>query len=261
MADRLITPSQLALFSRSPLIGAWWEELQAQKLFTGERPAVTSLDELLFSSGLEHEQVLLDRLEAEGHRIARLPGRQEQADYDATLAAMRQGVDFIHQASLRNDEMRGSADLLQRIPRPSALGEWSYIPIECKLSSHPRPIYLVQACAYCELLEPILGHRPAHFRLYLGGGRFAEGEHGYPSARFWSWYEQLRQRYRRFRASFDPASEPEDAPGDHGLWEPFIQQRLETSRDLILVAGMRRSQREKLRAEGISTIGGGSLAL
>ena len=24
MADRLITPSQLSLFSRSPVIGAWW---------------------------------------------------------------------------------------------------------------------------------------------------------------------------------------------------------------------------------------------
>jgi uncharacterized protein len=44
MTDRLITPSQLVLFSRSPVIGAWWEELHAQKLFQGERPAVTSLD-------------------------------------------------------------------------------------------------------------------------------------------------------------------------------------------------------------------------
>jgi len=254
MPDRLITPSQLALFSRSPVIGAWWEELHAQKLFQGERPAATSLDELLFASGLQHEQVLLDHLEAEGRSIAKLPGRQVQEDYDATLAAMRSGVDFIHQASLVNAEMRGSADLLERIERPSALGAWSYIPIECKLSSHPKPIYLVQACAYCELLEPLLGHRPEHFRLYLGGGRFVEGEQGYPSARFWSWYEQLRKRYRAFRASFDPSMEPEDAPGDHGLWEPFIQQRLEQKRDLILVAGLRGSQRDKLRAAGITTI-------
>ena len=164
------------------MIGAWWEELHAQKLFQGERPAVTSLDELLFASGLAHEEVLLARLETEGRSIARLPGRQLQEDYDATLAAMRSGVDFIHQASLVNAEMRGSADRLERIERPSALGAWSYIAIKCKLSSHPKPIYLVQACAYCELLEPLLGHRPDHFRLYLGGGRFVEGEHGYPRA-------------------------------------------------------------------------------
>ena len=73
---------------------------------------------------------------------------------------MRSGVDYIWQASLRNAEMRGTSDLLERIEEPSSLGSWSYIPIECKLSSHPRPIYLVQACAYCELLEPVLGMRP-----------------------------------------------------------------------------------------------------
>ncbi len=50
-------------------------------------------------SGLQHEQVLLDRLEAEGRSITRLPGRQLQEDYEATQAAMHSGVDFIHQAS------------------------------------------------------------------------------------------------------------------------------------------------------------------
>ena len=43
MPSRLITPSQLSLFSISPVIGAWWEELQAQKLFEGSKPAVSEL--------------------------------------------------------------------------------------------------------------------------------------------------------------------------------------------------------------------------
>ncbi len=252
--DRLITPTQLALFSRSPVIGAWWEEVHAIDPERAPRPAASSLDQLLFASGLEHEGVLIADLKAAGKTVAELRGRQDEEDYAATLEAMRSGADVIWQASLRNGEMRGSADLLERIERPSALGSWSYIPIECKLSSHPRPIYLVQACAYCELLEPVLGHRPERFRLYLGGGRFEEGEQGYPVARFWSWYEQLRQRYREFRASFDPSQEPEDAPGDHGLWEPFIEQRLQEKRDLILVANLRQSQRSRLRAAGITSL-------
>ena len=37
MPSRLITPSQLSLFSISPVIGAWWEELQAQKRFEGSK--------------------------------------------------------------------------------------------------------------------------------------------------------------------------------------------------------------------------------
>jgi predicted RecB family nuclease len=256
MSDRLITPSQLALFSRSPVIGAWWEEVHATDPQRAPRPATKPLDQLLFDSGLKHEDVLIEQLEAKGKTVAKLRGRQDEQDYQATLDALRSGADYVWQASLRNDQMRGSADLLERIEQPSALGSWSYIPIECKLSSHPKPIYLVQACAYCELLEPILGHRPKHFKLYLGGGRFEEGEQGYPTARFWSWYEQLRRRYRDFRAAFDPSQEPEDAPGDHGLWEPFIEQRLQQKRDLILVAGLRQNQRSKLRAAAITSIDG-----
>jgi hypothetical protein len=63
--------------------------------------------------------VLLDRLEAEGRSIARLPGRQLQEDYDATLAAMHSGVDFIHQAS-RPSGFPG---------RPQATG-WRHQPIK-----------------------------------------------------------------------------------------------------------------------------------
>jgi uncharacterized protein len=246
----LITPSKLALFSRSPVIGAWWEELEARHAFEGQKPKISALDQQLFDEGLRHEQVLLGRLEAQGFRIARLSGKQGQSDYTATLAAMAEGFDFIHQASLCNSEMRGSADLLRRIDQPSALGDWSYIPIECKLASKPKTTFLVQAAAYCELLTPILGARPEHFELYLGGGRFQT----YRSEQFWAWYQSLRHRYRLFRAAFDPATPPEDAPGDHGSWSAFIAQRLEQSRDLMLVANMRQSQRLKLRAAGITTI-------
>ncbi|WP_257928412.1 hypothetical protein [Synechococcus sp. CC9605] len=118
MPARLITPSQLSLFSISPVIGAWWEELQAQKLFDGSKPAVNEPDQQLFADGLRHEQVLLTKLEKAGHSIARLPGKQTDADYTATRQAMAEGAELIHQASLCNEEMRGSADLLKRIDRP-----------------------------------------------------------------------------------------------------------------------------------------------
>ena len=97
MSTRLITPSQLSLFSISPVIGAWWQELEAHKLFDGSKPAGSELDQQLFADGLRHEQVLLTKLEREGHRIARLPGKQSDADYAATQAAMADVVDFIHQ--------------------------------------------------------------------------------------------------------------------------------------------------------------------
>ena len=43
MPTLLITPSQLSLFSISQVIRDGWEELQAQKLFEGSKPAVSGL--------------------------------------------------------------------------------------------------------------------------------------------------------------------------------------------------------------------------
>ena len=43
MPSRLITPSQLSMFSISPVIGVWREKLQAQKLLDGGKPAVSEL--------------------------------------------------------------------------------------------------------------------------------------------------------------------------------------------------------------------------
>ena len=120
---------------------------------------------------------------------------------------MAEGVEFIHQASLCNEEMRGSADLLRRIDRPSLLGEWSYIPIECKLASHRKP---PSWCRPRPTANWPLGHRPDQFELYLGGGTFKE----YATDQFWAWYQLLRQRYGQFRDGFDPGVIPEDAPGD-----------------------------------------------
>jgi uncharacterized protein len=214
------------------------------------------LDQLLFDAGHKHEALLLDDLEGAGNDVYRQQpidpnGPAQEQDYLNTQQAMGDGRQFIHQAALRNGEIRGWADLLERVDdRPSKLGSWSYIPIECKLSSHPKPIYLVQACAYCEMLEPMLGYRPLQFRLYLGGQRFRT----YPSNSFWAWYEELRQRYRNFYATFDSSLEPDVEPGDHGLWTAYVDQLLEERHDLIRVAGMRSSQRTKLRAAGIHTI-------
>jgi len=248
--NHFITPSKLALFSRSPLIGAWWEELESRGLLERSRPDPSALDQQLFADGLRHEQVLLAKLEAQGARVARLPGKQTDIDYAATKTAMEEGFDFIHQASLCNDELRGSADLLRRIEQPSSLGPWGYIPIECKLATKPKTTFLVQALAYCELLTPLLGWRPDQFDLYLGGGRFQR----YSTDQFWTWYQLLRARFRAFREAFDPQVIPEDMPGDHGGWSSFIEQRLAEQRDLTLVANMRQSQRLRLRAAGITTI-------
>ena len=43
MPSRLITPSQLSMMSISPVIGVWWEKLQAQKLLDGSKHLSTAI--------------------------------------------------------------------------------------------------------------------------------------------------------------------------------------------------------------------------
>ena len=104
MTHRLITPSQLALFSRSPVIGAWWEELHAIDSKRAPRPKVKALDELLRDAGFEHEKVLIAQLNRDDKRVAELRGKQDALDYEEALEAMRSGADYIWQLGLSHDQ-------------------------------------------------------------------------------------------------------------------------------------------------------------
>ena len=70
MPTRLITSTQLSLFSISPVIGSWWQELDAFKLFDGSKPAMSELDRQLFIDGLRHEQALIKKLEPNRLNVA-----------------------------------------------------------------------------------------------------------------------------------------------------------------------------------------------
>ena len=95
--DSLISPSRLALFSRSPVIGAWWEELHSIDPDRAPRPQVQALDELLFDAGLKHEKVLIGKLKVAKRTIAELPGKQSTPIMDKDTWVRRQHLsrDFL----------------------------------------------------------------------------------------------------------------------------------------------------------------------
>ena len=138
MKRKKITPSQLSLFSRSPVVGAWWNELRVQGLFKDKLPERNELENQLLKDGIRHEELLIANLKKQGCRIAELEGKQTEIDYQSSIDAMAEGYDYIWQASLNNKEMRGTADLLKKIKGSSPFGDWTYQPIECKLSSKTK---------------------------------------------------------------------------------------------------------------------------
>tara|TARA_Y100000589_G_C26858205_1_gene508837 strand:+ start:129 stop:293 length:165 start_codon:yes stop_codon:yes gene_type:complete len=54
MKRRKITPTQLSLFSRSPVVGAWWNELRVQGLFKDKLPERNELENQLLKDGIRH---------------------------------------------------------------------------------------------------------------------------------------------------------------------------------------------------------------
>ena len=247
--ERTFTPGELALYCQSPL-AAWWVELDRRKLFKGQKPKKDPLSEILKKDGIRHEETLIEKLENKNFQVNRLKGKQNKSDYKDCKDAMIHGYDFIYQASFNNKQMRGTADLLKKVDIPSKIGSFSYIPIECKLASNVNIKFIIQALCYCDLLEETLGALPKKFEIYLGGGSFE----CFDVDKFWAWYQFKKNEYKTFLINFDPNKEPEDIPGDHSNWTEFINERLKKKRDLILVHNMLKTQRNKLRSEGILSI-------
>ena len=79
----------MSLFSINPVIDACWEELHAQKLLEGSKPAISELDQQA----------------GEGRRTGLDVYRANKADHNTTQAAMADMVDFIHKPSINHGGM------------------------------------------------------------------------------------------------------------------------------------------------------------
>jgi predicted RecB family nuclease len=118
--------------------------------------------QLIIAKGLEHERGFLARLRTDGHDIAELDAGAQ--DTVLTLAAMQQRKAFIYQARLQNEQFGGFADFLARADGASLLGDWHYEAWDTKLARSPHASFIIQLCAYTELLEHLQGRRPAAAR-------------------------------------------------------------------------------------------------
>jgi hypothetical protein len=91
-------------------------------------PAWQSPDlEVLRERGIAHENAYLEHLKAQGATIVDLRDvANEERAAAGTIAAMKKGVDIIAQATLSGGRWSGRADVLRRVERASAFGNWSY---------------------------------------------------------------------------------------------------------------------------------------
>ncbi|MBA3317823.1 MAG: TM0106 family RecB-like putative nuclease, partial [Gemmatimonadales bacterium] len=211
-------------------------------------PKDAELD-LVARKGLEHEGRFLARVKA-GE-----PGLVELAQGDSatadTLAAMRAGAPVIFQGHLAVGAWHGYPDFLFRTPGPSALGDYHYVAWDTKLARSARPYFLVQLCAYADLLETIQRVRPAELVFVLGN----EDELHFETVHYFAYYRQIRRSFLGFQKTWSPDCIPH--PGfdrSWGRWSDAAEQRLDETDHLSRVARISRAQIRRLGEVGIATL-------
>jgi predicted RecB family nuclease len=200
--------------------------------------------ELIRRKGDEHEAAYLASL-GEGVTQIRDPreiGWDQAAA--ATEQAIRDGAPFIYQAALVDGNWHGLADFLEFQP------DGSYQVLDTKLARRAKPAHLLQLCFYTEQLARIQNRWPDRMHVVNGLG---ERESFKP--------QDFLAYYRRLKARFLDAVENQRPtypyPVDHCSLCEFLarcQEQWDADDHLSLVAGIMRTQVERLEAEGITKL-------
>ena len=164
---------------------------------------------------------------------------------------MHAGHSFVYQARLVAGNMLGVADFLARIDGQSRLGSHHYEVWDTKLAKTARASFIIQLCAYAELLNAIQGRLPAEFVVVLG----TQIEQRYRTKDFIHCYRQFKQGFLKFHEEFNPKRMP--LPGDsrsYGDWSTFAEQVLAAADHLSQVATITRNQIGRLNEAGIETM-------
>src|SRR5690606_36903954 len=88
---------------------------------------------LLQERGQEFEDMHLNTLREHRKDLVVIPSEDNGSAFERTLSAMKAGSDVIYQATLQSGQWTGRADFLERVERPSALGNCSYEVVDSKL--------------------------------------------------------------------------------------------------------------------------------
>jgi uncharacterized protein len=205
--------------------------------------------ELIRRKGEEHEAGYLNwLLDNEGREITSIvfDGHDWEGAARITEEGVHEGADVIYQAYLRDQtgRWRGFADFLERQPGGS------YEVVDTKLARRAKPAHVLQLCFYTEQLARIQGAWPTAMHVVNGLG---ERESFRPQD-FLAYYRRVRERFLEAVESGRPTY---PYPVDHCSLCEFLERceaQWRTDDHLSLVAGIRRTQVDRLNAAGISQL-------
>src|SRR6266516_3184695 len=236
------SPSDINAFLACPHLTSLELAVAAEKLERPFRP--NPYADLIRRKGDEHEAAYLATL---GDGVAKI-GDPHEIGWDEAGAtskrAIRDQVPFVYQAALVENGWHGLADFLEW----QAAG--SYEVVDTKLARRAKASHVIQLCFYTEQLARIQGRWPEWMHVVNG---LSQRESFRPQD-FLAYYHRLK---RRFLDAVESGRPTYPYPVDHCSLCEFLarcQEQWERDEHLSLVAGIRRTQVDRLNAAGIATL-------
>lgn len=211
--------------------------------------------QILSERGATHEQSYIEHLTKAGLDVVRIDGIDvTSAAVAETLATMRRGVPVIAQGALSHQGWNGRADILRRVAMPSALGGWSYEPIDTKLARETKAGAILQLCLYSELLATAQELAPEYMYVVAPWSEFAPQQY-----RFADYAAYFRKVKRALLAAMAEPAADDTYPDpiehcDICRWREVCDKRRRDDDHLCLVAGISKLQINELKAHGVATV-------
>lgn len=214
-----------------------------------------AMNDLIAEKGEAHERATVDRLRAEGKEVVEIAKTPWSIDglrraEEETLAAMRGGAEYIYQAAFFDGRWQGYADLLERTPRPSHLGNHSYEVVDIKLARAVKAHFILQLADYSRHVARLQGVAPETMHVLLGNGK----RESFRVADFDAYYRHVRASLGDFIVRADPSQPYPVAFCQLCRWSAHCWKHWNDTDHLCLVANITRTQVTRLERGNVRTL-------
>ena len=247
----IFSPSDLTTYWESEY-ASWMDRYNLENPGQVQKDPDDEMMKVLQEKGFAHEKNILEKMKSDGLSVKIIDDKADN-QIEETIKALHEGHDVIFQGKLQDDYFMGYSDFLVKVDGHSKLGNYHYEVWDSKLATKLKPYFVIQLCAYSQMLSEIQGVWPKEIVVLLGNG----DKRRLMIKDFIYYYKALRKRFLEFQDSFSPDDhyQPERSRS-YGKWEGHAKEQIIASDSLMQVANISKNQAKNLAQVNITTMKG-----
>ena len=257
-SDLIFSPSDLIRFMESEF--ASWVDRHYVELKKFPPDPDSADKKVVYDSGDAHEKAYLSVLQSSPAKVVVI--EKNKLSFDAAHAetekAVRSQAPVIYQAALKDASgtFQGYADFLD-------FKDGDYVVCDTKLGRSLKPYYIIQLCAYAEMLSPLVGSLPQELAIILAPTKDAAraGQNfkreSLRTQDYFDYYLWLKNRFLQFQKDFNPDIKYRPEPNtraDHGRWQSYADRWVTETDHLSQVANIHSTHIKKLQKAGVTRL-------